>query len=101
MALDPEYREVLIQTYPFSGGGSRNWVRARPLAGQGFDTGINVECSTGMRMSHPVGTIFKIRAKITDREGGGMFLYTSHNWKYEILSPDEAKVWLADRSKAE
>ena len=47
---------------------------------------MKVECSKAMRYSHPVGTKFKITAKLTDRLGGTKFLYTNHNWKYEVIS---------------
>jgi hypothetical protein len=39
-----------------------------------------------MSRKYPVGTRFRIWAKLTDREGCGQFLYTSWRWKFEVLS---------------
>jgi hypothetical protein len=38
-----------------------------------------------MRRKYPVGTRFRIYAKLTDKEGGGRFLHSHHNWPYEVL----------------
>jgi len=81
-----EYKEVIIETYIASGEFSSHKIRARPIGGQGLATNIKVECSSKMRKNYPVGTKFKIKAKITDREGGTPFLYSHHNWKYEVLA---------------
>lgn len=44
-----------------------------------------------MRDSQPAGTLFHIYAKITDREGGPAFLYTSFRWHYEVVSSEQAQ----------
>lgn len=88
------YKDIIIKTYVSSGSGSKNLIRARPWPGQGFPEGCNVECSTKMRESQPAGTNFKIRAKITDREGGMPFIYTSYKWRYEVLSDEEATEFI-------
>lgn len=69
-------------------------VRARPLAGQELSTELNVECSSTMRESHPVGTIFRIRAEQTDREGTP-FLFSHHSWPYTIVTRAEAEQAIA------
>jgi hypothetical protein len=38
-----------------------------------------------MRRKYPVGTRFRIYAKLTDKEGGNPLLHTHHNWDYEVL----------------
>jgi hypothetical protein len=45
-----------------------------------------VECSKHLSQNYAVGTKFRIRAKLTDREGGGEYLYSYHGWKVEVLS---------------
>ena len=45
-----------------------------------------VECSKVMRSEFPVGTRFLVYAKETSREGGVPFLYTYHDWPYEVVS---------------
>lgn len=57
---------------------------------------MKVECSSKMRDSRPAGTLFHIHAKITDREGGPDFLYTSFRWPYEVVSPERAKQIIAE-----
>ena len=88
------YKDIVIKTYVSSGSGSKNPIRARPWPGQGFPEECNVECSTKMRESQPAGTNFKIRAKITDREGGTPFIYTNYNWPYEVFTDDKAKEFI-------
>jgi len=48
-----------------------------------------VECSKKMRMAHPIGTYFEIQAKVTDREGGNPFVYTSAQWEYRVVPEHE------------
>jgi hypothetical protein len=88
------YTDVLIQTYVNSGEASVSSVRARPYPGQKFSTHMNVECSKRMRAEYPVGSIFLVKAKLTDREGGGQFLYTHHSWSFRVLTEDEAQRYL-------
>ena len=38
-----------------------------------------------MRRNYPVGTRFRIYAKLTDKEGDNVFLHTHHNWDYDVL----------------
>ena len=84
------YRDVIIETYYNTGGGSSKSLRARPIYGQELDVSMNVECSSKMRKNHPVGTKFILSAKITDREGGPPFLYSHFNTPYKVLSDNEA-----------
>jgi|AntDeeMinimDraft_5_1070356.scaffolds.fasta_scaffold19276_1 hypothetical protein len=89
-----QYRNVVIETFKNKGGTSRSPVRARPVAGQGLDANMNVECSSQMRKGHPVGTKFLLQAKVTDREGGGAFLYAHYNTPYQVLSDAEASEFI-------
>lgn len=88
------YKKVVIETYRNTQGGSSKSIRARPVPGQGYDSSMNVECSSGMRKSHPVGRRFLIEAKLTDREGGTPFLYSHYNMPYVVLSDAEAKAYI-------
>ncbi len=93
------YRYIVIETYINVQGGSPKRVRARPLAGQGLDVSMNVECSAKMRQGHPLGTKFLIRARVTDREGGTPFLYSHFNSPYRVLDNEEAKQYMATKSR--
>jgi hypothetical protein len=57
-------------------------VHIRPVGEQGFSTDLFLECSKKLPRNYPVGTRFRILAKLTDKEGGGEFL----GWEYEVLS---------------
>ena len=89
------YRKVIIKTYRATGGGSNKSVRARPIDGQGFDTSMKVECSSSMRKNNPLGTLFLLDAKITNREGGTPFLYVHYNAPYKVISEKEAEEFLS------
>lgn len=80
------YRDVIIETYWGLTTHASNGLRARPLPGQGLDVTMNVECSTKMRNSYPVGTKFKVAARLKDKEGGSKFLYVHYNHTYEVVS---------------
>ena len=71
------YREYFVETYLNAGEPSGKGVRVRPLLGQGLPANMSVECSSRMRLQHPVGTVFVLQAKVTSREGGPPFLYSS------------------------
>jgi predicted transcriptional regulator len=85
------YRKLAIETYLSIGESSSKSVRARPLAGQGLSVDMHVECSSKMRLKHPIGTVFIIRAKITNREGGPDFVYTSWQWPYVVSDKSSAR----------
>ena len=93
-----DYQEVLIETYRARGEPSGHDIRARPVPGQRFPRDMKVECSSNMRYRHPVGTKFIVQAKLTDREGGTPFLYTSWQWKYRVVSEVGAKKYLKARN---
>ncbi|MEJ8675689.1 hypothetical protein [Chromobacterium amazonense] len=90
------YRDVVIETFHYIGGNSKHSIRARPLPGQGFSTSMRVECSSSMRKMHAVGTLFKVRAKIKDTTQEP-HLYTSWQWPYEVVSPEEADEFIAKK----
>lgn len=39
------------------------------------------ECNKAFFNDYPVGTKFLLKAKLTDREGEGLFLYSYYGWK--------------------
>lgn len=79
------YSWVTVETYSAVKSGKSSRIHVRPVAGQGYDTDMDVECARNMRKKHPVGTKFRVWAKLTDREGGKPFLYSYFGWKYEVL----------------
>jgi len=81
------YVSVTVDSYrPSNTSGLHGKIHIRPCEGQGYPTDMHVECSKALSRNYPVGTRFKICAKLTDREGSGDFLYSYHGWKYEVLT---------------
>lgn len=87
MAKDNPYVYVLVESYaPKNTSGLHGEVHIRPIKGENFPQTIHVECSKRLSREYAVGTRFKIRAKLTDREGSGDFLYSYHGWPFEVIS---------------
>lgn len=57
-----------------------------------------VECSKSLSNAHPVGTLFKIRAIITSKEGGTPFLYSRYSWSVSTVSLEEADCHIRDHT---
>lgn len=92
------YRFVAIESFRNPGEPSSASIRARPLPGQGFDSGIRVECSSKMRNNYPIGTVFIVQAQLIEKEGGTPFLYTHFNWPYSVVSRHEAEKRIQAKS---
>jgi hypothetical protein len=82
--LEP-YRYVVVESYRESGSGLHGDVHIRPVLSENLPTGIRVECAKSLSRDFPIGTKFRIKAKLTDREEGGEFLYSYFGWKFEVL----------------
>ena len=65
------YRYVVVESYRESGSGLHGDVHVRPVAAEGFSPRMRVECSKILSRDYPVGTRFRIKAKLTDKEEGG------------------------------
>jgi hypothetical protein len=102
MAQDNEYRDVIVESFePSDRSGRHGAVHVRPMAGQGFDIQLFVECSKKLmdRALYPVGTKFKLRVKLTDRQGGGEFLCSHYSWKAEVLGDKDAAAFIKGSGK--
>lgn len=87
MALATDYELVEVESYlPLSTSGLHGKVHIRPVEGGRYPSDLQVECSKGLSRNYPVGSRFRIRAKLTDRLGGGQYLYSSWQWDYEVIS---------------
>jgi hypothetical protein len=81
-----EYKEAVVESYiPTGRSGIHGLVHIRPAAGQPFPQDLHVECAKRLSRDYPVGTRFRIRAKLTSREGGTPFLYSYFGWPVEVL----------------
>jgi hypothetical protein len=80
------YREVMVESYkPPCSTGLHGKIHIRPVEGQGYTKDLHVECSKRLSAEYPVGTRFILRAKLTDREDGGEYLYSYHRWPVTVL----------------
>ena len=87
------YREVAVHSVRDSRTGE---LVIRPMPGQAFAPTLKVQCSRKLREDYPEGTSFLLNAKLTDRLGGPRFLYAHHGDAVVVLSPAEAKRFLAE-----
>jgi hypothetical protein len=92
-----EYTHLIVETFegpPQSG--RHGTVHVRALPGQRVPCDLMVESPKSMRRNYPVGTKFKITARLKYR-GQTPFLYTSWQWAYEVVSDVEAALFVRDR----
>ena len=85
---DEDYEIVEVESYvEDQTSGLHGRVHLRPTPGGRHPTSLRVEHPKKMTdpNTYPVGTRFRIRAKLTDRKGGGEFLHTSWRWPYEVV----------------
>lgn len=89
--------EIIVETYIPQGEPSSAKRRVRPLPGQGFDIGMNVECSRSMRDNGPPGSLFRLIVTPTSRKGGEPFLYSNPRGPWSAVSRDEATRFIAEQ----
>ncbi|MDR3412216.1 MAG: hypothetical protein P4L87_14940 [Formivibrio sp.] len=83
---DEPYRTVIVESFkPSTSSGLHGEIHIRPVAGQDIPTTLHVECSKKLSRNYPVGTKFRIKAKLTDREDSGEYLYSCFRWKFDVL----------------
>lgn len=89
------YREVAVESVADPRSGV---LRIRPMAGQAFAPTLSVRCSRKLAdpARYPAGTRFLLSAKLTDRLGGEPFLYAYHGDPVLVLTPAQAKKFLAE-----
>ncbi|WP_417559177.1 hypothetical protein [Mesoflavibacter zeaxanthinifaciens] len=82
-----EYSYIIVESYkPKRISGLHGEIHIKPIAGQEpYTQDMHVECSKVLSNEYPVGTKFKIKAKITNREGSKPFAYSHYSWSFEVL----------------
>jgi hypothetical protein len=101
MAKSGLYRTVIVESFiPNDISGKHGLVHIRPVSGQIFQPTLLVECSKRLMDTgrYPLGTKFKLQAKLTDRLGGTPFLYSYHGDPDAIVSDEDAKLFIAGLS---
>jgi hypothetical protein len=80
------YSEIIVESYYESGSGLRGPVHIRPLPGQEpYLSSMRVSGSKTLENDYPVGTKFRIQAKISQRQGGSFYIYTNPNWHFDVV----------------
>lgn len=83
---EESYRPLKVESYEVkSTSGKRGKIHIRPLPDQWADTSLQVECSKKLSKNYPVGSRFEIIAKLTDREDGGEYIYSSFRWEFKVI----------------
>lgn len=81
------YDIIIVESFiPTNTSGRHGNIHIRLLPGQEpFLQTMFVECSKDLITDYPVGTKFRIKAKITSKEGGTPFIYSYYGWSYEVV----------------
>ena len=87
MEKNDEYDFIIVESFVIKQTtGRHGFIHVRPVDGQNpYKSSMLVECSKVLVTDYPVGTKFRIKAKITNRNGGTPFIYSNYNWKFEVL----------------
>jgi hypothetical protein len=95
MALDQSYYHLWFESFrPASTAWHRDQIQLKLVPGQKLPREVDeerasrpvspfdllTECNRRLFYDYPLGTKFKLKAKLTDREGFGMFFYTYFRW---------------------
>jgi len=87
MSKDDVYFYIKVESYlPRNTSGLHGKIHIRACKGETLPQDLHVECSKDLSTKFPVGTQFKIKAKLTDREGMGKFIYSSYRWPFEVIN---------------
>jgi DNA-binding MarR family transcriptional regulator len=73
-------------------------VKIRPVPGQAYSPSLRVHGPAAMRdlARYPLGTRFRVSAKLTDRLGGTPYLYVYPGDPVSVMSPEQSRVFLAE-----
>ena len=82
-----DHQSVEIESFQDTDrSGGHGKILLRPLRGQKFPVGLRLEGNKSLVDDYPVGTRFKVQATLTNRPGGGQYLFTSWQWDSRVLS---------------
>ena len=83
---EEDYNYIVVESFiPDDLSGKHGKVHIRPVEDQGvFKKEYFVQCSKVLSEDYPVGTKFRIRAKLTNMQGT-LFISSHYTWAYEVL----------------
>jgi hypothetical protein len=84
---EADYDYIIVESFvPNVLTGHHGLVHIRPVANQEpYQIDMLVECNKDLVNDYPIGTKFRIKAKITSKQGGKPFVYSHYKWNYEVL----------------
>lgn len=84
---EEEYQDIIVESfYPSDLSGRHGDVHIRPTPNQEpYLESMFVECSKDLSYNYPVGTRFRIKAKIVYKASGTAFIYSHYLWSYTVL----------------
>jgi hypothetical protein len=85
------YREYIVESFRQLGESSRRKIRVRPVPGQGLRPDLRVRCRTDIREQYPVGTRFRVRAKLAIHRDGCEFLYVPATYMFQPVDDEKRK----------
>lgn len=85
--MSDQYDFIIVESFiPKDTSGRHGPVHIRPIPLQDpYHETMFVQCSKDLSYNYPVGTRFRIKAKITSSPGIKPFIYSSYRWEYEVL----------------
>ena len=85
--MEDEYNYIIVESHkPKSTSGLHGEIHIRPIKGQNpYLESMHVRCSKELSEDYAVGTKFRIKAKITNKEGGNLFIHSHYTWPYVVL----------------
>lgn len=81
-----QYAYITVESFiPKNTAGRHGKVHIRPVKDQIFSQDLFVECAKKLSKDYPVGTKFKIKAKLSRRVDGAYFVYSHYKWPYDLV----------------
>ena len=92
--LGNDYQYIIVESFEdIPRSGRHGVIHVRAVSGQGIPDGLMVESPKSMRRKHPVGTKFRVLAKLKYR-GDTPYIYSSWQWVYDVVSVKEARSFI-------
>ena len=85
--MKKEYDIIEVESFIISESGKAGLVHIRPLPGQEpYLETMYVQCSKSLSNDFPVGTKFRIRAKILKPINRRVFVSSHYSWPFEVIN---------------
>jgi len=86
LATATSYFHIVVESFrPKSTSARHGEIHVRPAPRQVFPQSLFVSCSRRMVTDYPVGTRFRIKAKLVEKDTGAEFLYCYHGWPFDVV----------------